>query len=258
VLMTLASPFGLLRDSALTVRPVMERPLGSPAQGVAARLDRVPGTDQVRIERYTAPGSPPRYVVYVAPTGTFSPLPTREPWDLQSNVAGVSRLGGASFRATEQAMHDAGITRDDAVQFVGFSQGGLVAGMLAVSGHWNAAGLETTGAPTATLGIPGDLPGIDIRNREDFVPALAGDQPPTDRVQVERTAFATAPPPTDAVVPAHQKSTYLETARAVDAAQSAAVRGQVAALDAFTADYARRPGSEMTVMTYHADRVWKH
>jgi hypothetical protein len=41
----------------------------------------------------------------------------------------------------------------------------------------------------------------------------------------------------------------------IDQATSDAVREQVAALDAFTADYTGAPGSQVTVMMYHAERI---
>jgi hypothetical protein len=47
----------------------------------------------------------------------------------------------------------------------------------------------------------------------------------------------------------------MATATAVDEAASAAVRDQSAALNAFTADYANRPGATVTAMTYHGERL---
>jgi hypothetical protein len=228
----------------------------SPPAGAAERLDRVPEGDQVRIEKYEAPGEPTRFVVYVGPTETFSPVADHEPWDLTSNVGGVGGLGVGSFRATELAMHDAGIGSGDAVQFVGFSQGGLVATMLAGSGEWNAAGLETFGAPAGNIELPEGLTGMAVRNTDDFIPLLAGPQLDHHLLQVERRAFAEGTPlPTYHAAPAHQRDAYMATAAAVDEATSSAVREQNAALDSFTADYADRPGSTVTAMTYHGERL---
>jgi hypothetical protein len=44
------------------------------------------------------------------------------------------------------------------------------------------------------------------------------------------------------------------TATVIDQATSAAVREQIDALDAFTRDYTDKPGSQVTVMMYHAER----
>ena len=61
--------------------------------------------------------------------------------------------------------------------------------------------------------------------------------------------------PTELPAPAHQRSAYVAAATEIDQATSAAVREQVAALDAFTADYTSAPGSQVTVMMYHAERL---
>ena len=47
----------------------------------------------------------------------------------------------------------------------------------------------------------------------------------------------------------------MATAAVVDQASSSAVRAQNAALDSFTSDYADRPGSTVTAMTYHGTRL---
>jgi hypothetical protein len=247
---------GLFRETPVKVERVSTAHMIGPPVGAAERLDRVPEGDQVRIEKYEARGEPDRFVVYVGPTETFSPVADHEPWDLTSNVGGVGGLDVGSFRATELAMHDAGIRSSDAVQFVGFSQGGLVATMLAGSGEWNAAGLETFGAPAGNIELPDGLSGMAVRNSDDFIPLLAGPQLDHHLLQVERRAFAEGTPlPTYHAAPAHQRDAYMATATAVDEAASSAVREQNAALDCFTADYADRPGSTVTAMTYHGERL---
>jgi hypothetical protein len=245
----------LFRETPVRVERVSTATGGGAPAGVGERLARVPEGDQVRIERYEAPGEPPRYVVYVGPTETFSPIAGDEPWDLTSNVTGVAGLSAGSYRATELAMHDAGIRPGDAVQFVGFSQGGLVASLLAASGDWTAVGLETHGAPAGNVELPAGLNGLAVRNTDDFVPALAGPQLDRHLVQVEREAFADAPLPAGVAAPAHQRAAYVETATAIDGAASSIVREQIAAMDAFTADYAAVEGSTVTVLTYHGERL---
>jgi len=247
---------GLFRETPVKVERTSTTLISTPAVGAAERLDRVPEGDQVRIEKYEAPGEAPRFVVYVGPTETFSPVADHEPWDLTSNVGGVGGLDVGSFRATELAMHDAGIGSGDQVQFVGFSQGGLVATMLAGSGQWNAAGLQTFGAPAGNIELPEGLNGMAVRNTDDFIPLLAGPQLDHHLLQVERRAFSDGTPlPTYHAAPAHQRDAYLATATAIDDAASSAVRDQNAALDSFTADYADRPGSTVTAMVYHGERL---
>jgi hypothetical protein len=255
-LLTVGPAVGLFHETPVKVERVSTTAISSPPVGSAQRLDRVPEGDQVRIEKYDAPGEPSRFVVYVGPTETFSPVADHEPWDLTSNVGGVGGVAVGSYRATELAMHDAGIGSDDAVQFVGYSQGGLVATMLAGSGRWNAAGIETFGAPGGNIELPEGLSGMAVRNTDDFIPLLAGPQLDHHVLQIERQAFAEGTPlPTYHAAPAHQRDAYMATATAIDEASSAAVSDQSAALNAFTADYANRPGATVTAMTYHGERL---
>jgi len=251
-----ASGTPYFHETPVTVERVAQRATTTPPSGAAERLARVPSDEQVRIERYTAPGEPPRYVVYIAPTQTFSPVADEEPWDLTSNVAGVAGLPAGSIRATELAMADAGITADSEVVLVGFSQGGLVADAVAASGAWNTVGLETYGDPGGGIELPEGIRGVAVRHSDDFVVATGGPQQPTDRTIVERRAYPEGSTmPTDLPAPAHQKRAYAETALLLDAAQSPELRAELDALNAFTHDYTSRPGSEITTFSYHAERV---
>lgn len=247
---------GLFRETPVKVDRVAVPQVSAPAVGAVERLERVPEVNQVRVEKYDVPGAPSRFVVYVGPTETFSPLSTTEPWDLTSNVGGVGGLDVGAYRASELAMQDAGVTASSPVQFVGFSEGGLIASMLAGSGEWNAAGIQTFGAPAGNIELPDGLSGMAVRNSDDFIPMLAGPQLDHHVLQVERRAFVAGEPlPTYHAAPAHQRDAYMATAAVVDAASSVSVREQSAALDAFTGDYVSQQGSSITVTSYHAERV---
>jgi len=247
---------GLFRETPVKVERVATSTISAPAVGAVQRLERVPEVNQVRVERYDAPGQPSRFVVYVGPTETFSPVADHEPWDLTSNVGGVGGLDVGAFRASELAMRDAGVTAESSVQFVGFSQGGLIATMLAGSGDWNAAGIQTFGAPAGNIELPGGMSGMAVRNTDDFIPMLAGPQLDHNVLQVERRAFAAGETlPDYHAAPAHQRDAYMATAAAVDDASSLAVRKQSAALDSFTGDYVAQHGATVTVTSYHAERV---
>lgn len=228
----------------------------APPTGAADRLDRVPGEKQVRIERYSAPGEDDRFIVYVAPTQTFSALAEREPWDLTSNIVGVAGMPAGSIRATEQAMADAGIRSDSQVVLVGYSQGGLVADAIAASGQWNVTGLETYGDPGGGIALPDGIRGVAVRHTDDLVVAMGGPQQPVDRVIVERRAYSEgAPIPADRPAPAHQKDSYAATARQVDDARSSAIRNELHHLDAFARDYSSRDGAQVTTFEYRAERI---
>ena len=246
----------LLHETPVRVERVAQTTSDAAPSGAAERLARVPDDRQVRIERYSAPGCDDRFVVYVAPTQTFSPLAEGEPWDLTSNIAGVGGLPAGSIRATELAMADAGITADSEVVLVGFSQGGLVADAIAGSGRWNTTGLETYGDPGGGIELPEGIHGVAVRHSDDFVVATGGPQQPTDRVIVERRAFPEgAPLPTDRPAPAHQRAAYVVTAGMLDDARSPQLRAELDALDSFTHDYARREGAEITTFSYRAERL---
>lgn len=251
----LGSMLGMFRETPVSVDRVSTAPVAQPPTGVRERLDRIPEVNQVRIEKYEADGMPPRYTVYVGPTETFSPFATDEPWDSTSNVHGVAGLSPGSFRAVELAMADAGIRPGDEVLVTGFSQGGLIATMVAGSGDWNVVGLETYGAPAGNIPVPAGVSGMAIRNTDDLVPAFAGPQLEHDLMQVERRAFREGVEiPDTQAAPAHQRTAYERTATAIDDAESAAVQAQIRALDAFAADYLDRPGGQATAMTYRATR----
>jgi hypothetical protein len=251
------APLGLLRETGVSVERTSTATIATGPTGVRERLGRIPEgiQGQVLIERYEADGMPPRFVVYVGPTETFSPLADGEPWDSTSNVHGVARQSPGSLRALEEAMSDAGIGADDEVVLVGFSQGGLLATAATGTGNWNVVGLETHGAPAGHLAVPEGVAGLAIRNTDDLVPALAGPQLDHTLVQVERRAFREGMEiPGIEAAPAHQRSAYDRTAEAIDDAQSSAVRDQVRTLDAFTADYLERPGGTATAFRYRAVR----
>lgn len=258
-LMAIGGLFGLFQEGQVradrTSRRTVRATEAPPAAGVTARLERLPKDGGVRVERWQVPGGEPRYVVYIGPTDTFSPEYTHSAGDLTSNIGGVARIRVGQFRAIEEAMADAGVTRTDQVQFVGFSQGGLMATMLAGSKDWNCVGLETAAAPAGNVPLPDTLPGMAIRHSDDFVPALAGDQLPTKRLQVEQQAFANHAPPAGVAVPAHQLDSYLATAERIDASRLPEIREQVAKMDAFTAQLAAQPGAEVTVSEYTTERV---
>jgi hypothetical protein len=248
--------FGVLRETPVRIDRTQISTGGLPPSGVADRFARIPEGDQVRIERYEAPGEPPAWLVYVGPTETFSPVAGDEPWDQTSNIAAVAGQSAGSIRATELAMAEAGIRPGDDVQFMGYSQGGLVAARLAGSGTWNVVGLETFGAPTGSIELAAGLPGIAVRHTDDLVPALGGPHPVSGQLQLEREAYPRGVPiPDDEPLPAHQRSAYQATAQAIDQATSAEVRAELARLDAVPQEYAARPGSTVTTWTFHAERV---
>ncbi|TPW77761.1 hypothetical protein [Schumannella soli] len=258
VIMSAGRKLGLFRETGVGVIPIARSSTTAPldrATGPKERLERVPDEGIIRIEKHSVPGEPPRYVVYVPPTQTFSPESTTMPFDLTSNVGGVADDDAGSIRAVEQAMRHAGITSLDEVQLTGFSQGGLVAGRLAQSADWNVVGVETWGGPTRNIDYPPGVAGYDVHHSDDPIHALSGYQVDTDRLRVEQQARADGFAPDEKVVPAHQRDSYVDTAIDMQKAASPQLRRELDRIESFTGDYARQSGYRIDSYDYDSYRV---
>lgn len=277
----LARTAGLLRESGVSVartsvttatapRSLAERAARIPATGApagrapvrpdrhtrrdaAAPPDSAPAPDQVRIDRYSSPGLPDRFEVYIAGTVDFSAESTTEPWDMASNVAGIAGLPAGSTAAVRDAMAQAGVTPTSPVVLTGHSQGALVASVIAASGDYTVSNVVTFGAPAGLVEIPAEIPVLNVRHSDDLVPALGGYDASAHALIVERELYAHRPVPTEPVLPAHQMSGYRETAALIDDARSPELRSVLADLDAFT-----QPGGVAPTVhssTFRATRV---
>lgn len=238
------SRFGLLSDGPVASRAVVQRDVAAAPRGLAERLDRIPQRvrtakggrvgSHVLVERYSQPGRPDRFEVYITGTADFSPVAGAEPFDLTSGVTGIGGLPAASIDAVRLAMADAGVTANSPVQFTGFSQGGLIAAQLAASGDYNTAGLFTAGSPTGQIDIPADVAVIELEHTDDIVPALGGTRTDYNAVLVEREAFAGRETPEGVAVPSHDRGEYRATAVLAERAGSDQVGAVVDRLDGFS------------------------
>lgn len=208
--------------------------------------------DQVRIDRYSTPGLPDRFEVYIAGTVDFTAASTEEPWDMTSNVSGIAGLPAGSTAAVKDAMAQAGVTPTTPVVLTGYSQGGLVASVLAASGQYTVTNVVTFGAPAGLVEIPPDIPVLSVRHSDDIVPALGGYDASSRALVVERELFAGVAVPDDEVFPAHRLDNYRATAALIDDAQSPQVRSALADLDAFVP---RDVTTTVVTSTFHATRV---
>lgn len=101
--------------------------------------------------------------------------------DLDSNLALIltPALQTQYERAVLDAMADAGITADDPVLLVGFSQGGIMAGHLAgYNSDYNWQAIIVSGAPIDHMPIPDSIDVVSVQHNGDPVPNLdvvAGD-----------------------------------------------------------------------------------
>jgi hypothetical protein len=251
LLTALATRYGALRESEVTVRESRRTTAGNAPQGFRDRVDRVPtGRSQIRIERYSFDTGPDRFEVFLGGTRAAGILGGEEAWDMTSNVHAVGDLSPGSLRAAEEAMRQAGVTAESEVVFTGYSQGGLLAARLASAGEWNTQGLVTYGAPVAGIALPEGFPAVQLEHTDDLVPALGGDRSDLGPIVVRREAFADREAPADVAVPAHRLAEYRSTAEQLDGARSPAVVAAAARLRAFG-----RGAEAIEVTLYRADRV---
>jgi len=236
---------GLFEPTGVTVHKTSSFEYGSPPASLVDRSNSFPrpltdpNGEQIRIDRYVEPGKPDRFDVYIAGTATFDPKTGDEPFDLKSDLSGVGQKPTASCQAVLDAMHEAGVTQHSPVVLNGYSQGGLIASMIAASGQYDVKGVVTFGAPSAQVHVPPSIPVLTVRNSEDLVPATSGYDVNSHAVVVTRDAFAHRPVPSDVAVPAHELSVYQETAAVVDRSRSSEVRDVLNPLNSFGAGATR-------------------
>ncbi|MGL4339269.1 MAG: hypothetical protein ACRCSP_02420 [Rhodoglobus sp.] len=255
VVMGAGSLFGVLKETPVKLVDSHTQVVTASPSGYADRLSRVPDTSetdraQVVIEKYSTPGEPDRFEVYVAGTVTFSPVADKEPWDMTSNMANAVGGGSGSYDSVAAAMERAGIDESSPVQFTGYSQGAGTVAQLAASGDYNTQGLAAFGGPTGQVPIPEGFPTVIVEHTDDLVPALGGEQANNHAVLVERDVFAGREVPADKPVPSHHYEYYRETAQLMDQAQSAQVTEAIKRLDGFA-----QGSSTITSTAYQFERV---
>lgn len=241
LVMAIANRFGLLSETGVSVRRATSETGQTPPASLRERFDRVPHAldepqgQQVRIDRYRSPGRPDRFDVYIGGTADFNVISGSQPFDSTSNVAGVGQLSSGSYRAVLDAMHQAGVTAATPVQLTGYSQGGLVAALVASSDRFDVKGLVTFGAPSGAVPVAAGVPTLTLRNAEDLVPAAGGYDVNPHAVVVERRVFDTQALPIGLPVPAHQPQYYQQTADLTDLATSDEVVRLRRSIDGFGA-----------------------
>ena len=196
-------------------KPVMARA----PQSVGDRVARIPATDNpIRIERYVDDAGRAHSEVYIAGTHDWGMGTTREPFDLNSNIALVAGVPAASLVSVQSAMARAGIQHGERVTFTGHSQGGMIAARLAESGTYRTTGLVVVGSPTGTLSATGGYPALALRHTDDVVPRLGGSEQGSGFTTIERASTS----PMGDVVGAHKKSGYVQMARDLDSSPAGA------------------------------------
>ena len=185
-----------------------------PPRSIGDRVARIPAAEShIRIERYVDARGEAHSEVYIAGTKEWAVTRSTEPFDMASNIGLVAGVPAASLVSVSLAMARAGIMPGDRVSFTGHSQGGVIAARLAESGRYHTTGLLVVGSPTGTLALSGNYPALALRHSDDLVPRLGGSDHGSGFTTIERRSGR----PVGDLVGAHQKSGYLDTARAYDA-----------------------------------------
>ncbi|MCY7411718.1 MAG: hypothetical protein LH471_01555 [Salinibacterium sp.] len=246
---------GLLTETPVRLADTESHQVDGGPSSIVERLNRIPAPveghgAQVVIERYSVPSQPDRFAVYVAGTVSTSAQTGAEPWDLASNLHNAIGAGSGSYEAVVQAMKEAGVTADSAVQLTGYSQGASVAALIAASGDYNVHSLASFGGPIGQMNLPAEMPTVIVEHRDDIIPALGGYQSNHHALVVEREAFAGREVPTDGPLPAHQLDAYLETARLMDLSHQPRLTAALEQLVSFS-----EGATSVTATTYRFERV---
>lgn len=249
------SLIGLLRETPVKVTVETSPKSTSNALKVEDRVKRIPHDPaQIRIDRYSSPGAPDRYEVYIGGTQDFSPVSGSEPWDLTSDIVatagGSDGSGAGSYRAVEEAMKLAGIDARSPVTFTGYSGGGVVAAQLVASGDYSADGLITVGAPAGQVSVPHSIPYLAIEHTDDLATGLGGNYVSSDPLVVSRQVFDAPPSSSEPVLPAHRLPRYLDTAELIDKSTNLRL---VDTVQQFSHPHAQ----SVITTTYVAERVQK-
>ena len=148
------------------------------AQPAAGDTSDIPQAGEFEILRHDTPGqSRPSWTVVMRGTQETR-IGATNPKDMLSNFATVAGAHSEEHAAVKIALADLGAAPNDAVEFVGHSQGGLTAASLAadpqVHNQYRVASVVTAGSPVATLAVPGDTPMLSFENSADVIAGLEG------------------------------------------------------------------------------------
>ena len=185
VLMALILPiaFGGARLGANPVRPRQVSRTDATGTGPVSSYTGgfeqiVSQNEDIVITSYEMPDGSLRYQVFVQGTQNWTMGEGESGFDMLSNLenaASARELYGTAY-GLEQAMLDAGIGPDDAVDLFGYSQGGMATALVAANGTFNITSMTTYGAPTGWVDVPTDINWVQIQLAEDVVPNVAGGQ----------------------------------------------------------------------------------
>jgi hypothetical protein len=232
-----AAALGIMAETPVTANVVGVENYVEPANTIseyARRLALVAAINPgwIRIEKFNEPASPvktasgqplyqqARYVVYIPGTEDWAPITGKNPFDLTSDLAAISKTGSAgSERAVALAMEKAGIAPGSKVLFVGHSQGGLVGAN--ISTRFAGSRLLTFGAPISQLGSALTADAMAVEHVGDLIPRLDGKPNDiTPNLVTVRQEVAG-----ENLLHQHSMETYRETAQSIDIAPESSQSG---------------------------------
>jgi len=145
---------------------------------VEGNLDRVGEKDQtvVSIERVVGDDGVERWVITLPSTQDWNVPGATDTGAVNDNGGNLTMMLTPEFatqyeRAVLVAMEKAGITPDDPIMLVGFSQGGILAGLMAQkhSSEYNIEAVLVAGAPIEAFDIPRDISVLSVEHKNDLV-----------------------------------------------------------------------------------------
>lgn len=154
------------------------------------------------------------FIVYISGTREWG-LTSDNAFDLTSNLALANEKYAGSLQGVEAAMFKSGISAEDRVILVGYSQGGMVASALAGMNKYRVSHLVTFGSPA--LSVADTSKGVANKNspkiisvvhRDDLVPKLLGPSPQDGRIIVNADSVPD--------ISAHDLGGYRKTAQEID------------------------------------------
>jgi hypothetical protein len=215
-----AAALGIMAETPVTANVVSVENYVEPANTIseyARRLAMVAAINPgwIRIEKFNA-----RYVVYIPGTEDWAPKTGKNPFDLTSDLAAISKTGSAgSERAVALAMEKAGVKPESRVLFVGHSQGGLVGAN--ISTRFAGSRLLTFGAPISQLSSELTAESMAVEHVGDAIPRLDGkSNAMTPNLVTVRQEVAG-----QNWLHQHSMETYRETAEEIDRADAASQTG---------------------------------
>lgn len=220
----IATTFGWKLDQRVTATKTITI-VTKPPTSITQLLDRLwqvssKGEPTVGVDFFRITGDQRTAIVYIPGTQTLGLGDGSNPLDLQSNILAMQGNGIAtSERAVLEAMKQAGVEPSDSVIFVGHSQGGMLAGNLAMHPEgYIAAGLVTIGAPIAQLKLT-KLPVMAIEHVNDPIPNVSGKVNPLTKnwVTIQRSSSSLE---SDAPMHSHSLKSYKNTTEQVDSSKS--------------------------------------